>query len=298
MKLHTYTGQLSPTPPFDFSKSLDFLEGFSPAHGEQVVSARSLTKAVCAGDQTVVFRITSTGDVEAPVLEYTLFSYAPLEQASVADRMAFFLSLDDDLRPFYELARDDPPFAPVVEALYGYHQVKFLTPFESAAWAVLSQRNPASIARKMKDALSDQYGGSLRVDGTLYRAFPQPSNVAAADPDELATIIRNGRRLEYLSAVAAAFAGVDEDFLRTAPYEEVNAWLRDIKGIGGWSASFVLLRGLGRTERIPGGEERLAAAASRIYGHGRALDGESVSQLAERYGSWQGYWAHYLRVAF
>jgi DNA-3-methyladenine glycosylase II len=105
------------------------------------------------------------------------------------------------------------------------------------------------------------------------------------------------RRAEYLQAVSIAFSGADEHWLRTAPYAEVAAWLRGINGIGAWSAGFILLRGLGRTDQLPSGEARLSAAASKIYGQGRTLSDQSIHDIASRYGIWQGYWAHYLRVA-
>lgn len=297
--LHTATGELRPTPPFDFSKSLDFLEGFGPMEGQQALTERSLAKAVSVSGQTVVFEITSSGDVDAPRLEYTLFSDSPIDeplQVAVADRVTSFLSLEDDLVQFYALAREDPKFAPVVQRLYGYHQVKFLTPFENAAWTILSQRNPMSVAAKIKGSLMERYGGSLEVGGTAYPAFPEPDRIAVVTTDELVNTVRNERRATYLSEAAAAFAGVDDEFLRTASYDEVEAWLRCIRGIGEWSASFILLRGLGRTERLPRGEARLLEAASRVYGGGLRLDDEAVRRLGERYGLWQGLWAHYLRV--
>ncbi len=44
-------------------------------------------------------------------------------------------------------------------------------------------------------------------------------------------------------------------------------------------------------------EQRLVQAASNVYGFGEELRREDLKRLAERYGQWQGYWAHYLRVA-
>jgi DNA-3-methyladenine glycosylase II len=110
-------------------------------------------------------------------------------------------------------------------------------------------------------------------------------------------VIRNQRKAEYLSAVARAFMPMDEEFLRKASYKDVEAWLREIPGIGSWSAEFILLRGLGRMERVPFTEKRLLEAASRVYGQGEAMTRQSIQSIAQKYGSWQGYWAHYLRAA-
>ena len=300
MSLYTISGELSPSAPFDFGKSLDFVGMFGPTAGEQSLAERMITKAVIVGGRPVVFRVASSGGLEEPRVEYTLFADRPFDRATqraAADRIAFFLSLADDLRPLYALGQADPQFAPIVEQLYGYHQVKFLTPFECACWAILTQRNAMPIARKLKQALVEHFGAGLEVDGTRYDAVPDAGMLAAAAPEDLSRLVRNGRRAEYLGAVAQAFSGVDEGWLRAAPYDEAAAWLRGITGIGEWSASFVLLRGLGRLEQIPIGEQRLSDAAAKWYNAGQPLSEAAIEQIAGRYGAWQGYWAHYLRVA-
>jgi DNA-3-methyladenine glycosylase II len=298
--MYQKTGTLTPTPPFDFSKSLQFLGIFGPTKTEQTVSTHSLTKAISIDGQTVVFQLTSIGTTEKPGLEYSLFSAKPFSQAmenAVVERITFFLSLKDDLQPFYRLGRADPYFAPIIEHLYGYHQVKFLTPFENACWAVLTQRNPMKIAQQTKQALVEKYGSSLEVSGSVYWAFPEPMQIAVVDESELLKMIRNDRRTEYLVAVARAFSEADEEFLKTASDEAVEAWLRNIKGIGEWSATFIMVRGLGRMERVPLTEARLFEAASKVYGHGEELNRDDLKRLADKYGLWQGYWAHYIRVA-
>ncbi|HKF36080.1 MAG TPA: hypothetical protein VKB35_04205 [Ktedonobacteraceae bacterium] len=298
--MYTESGLLLPTAPFDFDQSLKFLGVFGPTKHEQTISQGSLTKAVCINGQAVVFEISSMGTIEEPRLAYTLYSAQPTGESTknaVIERMTFFLSLQDDLRPFYRLGREDPDFAPIIEHLYGYHQVKFLTPFENACWAVLTQRNPMNIGQKMKQALIERFGSSLEVNGTTYKAFPEPIQIAVADESELLSLVRNGRRAEYLGAIARAFSEVDEEFLKTAPDEEVEAWLRSIKGLGEWSVDFIMVRGLGRTERVPLTEKRFVEAASKVYGPGEELSRDALQRLADKYGQWQGYWAHYLRVA-
>ena len=270
-----------------------------PTKQEQTVSSHTLTKAISIDGQTIVFQLISIGTTESPQLEYTLFSAEPITeetQSTVVERMTFFLSLKDDLQAFYHISREDADFAPIIEILYGYHQVKFLTPFENACWAVLTQRNPMKLAQKTKQALIEKYGNQLEVQGKVYRAFPEPIQIAVADYGEILKVIRNDRRAEYLIATACAFSEVDDEFLKTAQDEEVEAWLRNIKGIGEWSATFIMVRGLGRMEYLPLTETRLIEAASKVYGYGEELSREDLKRLAERYGAWLGYWAHYLRV--
>jgi DNA-3-methyladenine glycosylase II len=295
-KLSVSRGVLPATAPFDFGLALEFLRQFEPMAGEQAVTDDALTKALRVDGRTVVFRVSDAASDGRDRVAYSLYSDGPLGAAlrnEVQARIAFFLSLDDDLEPFYRLAQSDPPMAEAVRRLKGLHQVKFLTPFEIAAWAVLAQRVAVPIARLMKRALVERYGSSLEVDGEIYRAFPQPEDMAGATEDDLAEVIRNRVRARALAAVVNAFRDADEPWLRSASYESVEGWLRNIHGVGPWSAAFVLFRGLGRIERMPLTPPMLKAAR-RMYG--TSATDEEIRATAERYGEWCGYWSMYSRV--
>lgn len=290
----TASGVLTPALPFDFAQTLRFLDMFSPASGEHTVIEETLTKAVMVNREAVAFTI---GRAESETLRYTLSAATMTEEIERAalDRVRFYLSLDDDLAPFYHIALDhDEAFAPIVRRLYGFHQVKFLTPFENAAWAVLTQRMPIPIARRVKNAIVERYGGGVTVNGRVYRAFPEPETLAAVPFDDLQALIKNERKTGYLGAVARAFAEVDEQWLRTGDYEAVRAWLLAIDGIGAWSSHFVLVRGLGRMEDMDFAERHLLAAAQRVYG-ADIISAELRDRLMRLYGPHIGYWAFYLR---
>ena len=288
---------LTPKAPFDFGQSLAFLRAFPLMRGDQAITDDSLTRAVVASGETIVFRAVDEGTVDEPLLGVTLYAERPITDAvreAALNRVAFFLSIADDLAPFSAIGQEDSAFAPVIAQLHGYHQVKFLTPFDNAAWAILSQRTPMAAARKTWNALIDRYGSSLTVDGTAYRAFPPAERLATVNPDDLLDILPNLRKAPYLHAAARAFDDVDEQWLRTAPYDEVDAWLRRIPGIGEWSATFVLIRALGRMERTSA-EDALLRAAAKVYGP-EAGTPDGLRDIARRYGPYQGYWALYLRT--
>ena len=294
MAAYTQSGTVIPSAPFDFAKSLGFVEMFSPARGEQQVAAHSLTKAIMVLGQPVGFEVKSVGNVEQPRLDYTLFADQLISKelkAAALDRLSFYLSVDDDLKPFYAIAEHDSCLAPVVQHLYGLHQVKFPTPFEIAAWSILTQRMAIPIARKIKDKIVERYGASVEINGQTLWAFPDAAQLAAADPGDLAALVKNERKVQYLGAVAEAFKCVDESFLRTGDYDELENWLRSIRGVGEWSAKFIMVRGLGRMERLSSTEKHLMAAAKVVYGPGC-----NVAEEAARYGVQQGYWAYYLRT--
>jgi DNA-3-methyladenine glycosylase II len=292
MALQHLSGQLAAVQPFDFAKSLAFIGAFPPVRGEQTQGDLTLTKGVMVGGQPVVFRLTGSGSS----LSYEAWSPSPIAQAALEDRLRFFLSLDDDLEPFYAVGRRDPAFAPIREALHGLHQVKFLTPFENVIWAVLTQRTPMPMARKMKAALVAAKGAMLTIDGVDYPVFPQADQLAGLSEVEIQEIIGHKPKAAYLANVIAAFARTDERWMREAPTLEVEAWLRGIKGIGPWSAMFVLIRGLGRMDAALDAGEELMHAVGAAYGEGRPATAREVAARAKPYGALQGYWSYYLRA--
>jgi DNA-3-methyladenine glycosylase II len=295
--MHTDDSVLTPVAPFDFSLSLRFLEGFSPAEGEQAIADGAVTKGLRVNGRTVVFRVTAgpAATVEKPALAWRLWSQDALDpvtrEAAVA-RIARFLSIEDDLSSLERRSREDPVFAPVASRLRGLHQVRFLTPFENLCWAVMGQRAPIPLARKAKDAFVGRYGDALSVDDVRHVAFPAAADVAGVTADELMGVVGNRRRADYLANVIEAWQGLDEPWLYSAPVEDVQAWLRSIKGVGEWSTAFVLFRGLGRHAPMPMTPPALNAVRA-AYGD---ITPQQAEALADSYAPWTGYWLMYLRA--
>ena len=299
-RVWTVEGTTSALAPFDFAKTLDFLGVFPPTVGKLRVVGDGLYCAARVTGHTVLFHVRSKCAASDGVLDYTLHTGEPgkaeeIEQHAVR-WLRWFLSLDDDLEEFYGLAKSDPCFAPVVRELNGYHQAKFGSPFEAATWAIVSQRNRLPTARELYQSLLKTLGHRIRLEEHDYWAFPDPREVAPLGEADLPFALHGLRRSEYILDAARAFASVTPDFLHCAPDAELEDWLRGIRGIGPWSARFILLRALGRYRALPENERGLTRAASMVYGDGMALTPQDVETISNDYGQWRGYWAHYLRV--
>ena len=303
MECQTLT--LTPTPPFDFEQTLNFVRTFRARNYErhpasEQIKGGALQRVVSVDDEPVFFRVKSTGTVEEPRLEATLYAESLTDDlvSAAADRIRFFLSLDDDLTPFYTLAQSDPAFSKVVQNLYGYHSFKVLTPFEAACWALIQQRTPNSFAHLTMKRLSESFGKRLELEAVTYRAFPEATQMLDNPEKRVLEATNNTRKTERFLDLIKVFATADEDFLRTAPYAEVSKWLTNIKGIGAWSIDFIMLRGLGRYERTPWTDTGLLDAVSSVYTQGLTISQGSARELAERYGWYQGLWAHYLKTYY
>lgn len=300
-----------PVAPFSFDVALAFLKRFPPTLGERMVEDRAVLGAARLDGKTVGFRVWADGGTVASGGQGGMlaFDMAPTDGVSVdagtlaalRERLAAWLGAADDLGPFYALAEQDPPFAPVLRQLYGYHQVRFFTPFENACWAILGQRTPMLVARAAKHGLMMRFGGTALVDGHTLLAFPEPADLAAASRSELAELVRSERKAEWLQRIAQAFEATGPAVLDAMPTPELVAWLQSLPGIGPWSATFVTLRGFGRADAplflgvAPTFDRKLLDAARRVYG--LSLTHDALAGIMQQYAGWQGIWAHYLRVA-
>ncbi len=278
--------------PFDFDHGLAFLSRFPAMTGEQGTGAGVLTCAVRADGVLAGARIRGEGDG----LRYELESAEPLTPevvAAISDRLSFFLGVDDDIAAFYALAEGDPPFLEVIQRLYGYHQVKFPSPLELLVWSILSQRIALPGARKMKHAIVAHFGNRVVLDSEELAAFPELDQLLTLEVEDLEGLITNRRKAGYLHGALRGWAKLDVGFLRHGEHEAVREQLLGLPGIGPWSAAFLMIRGLGRMERIEPDKEG-GRAASKVYGH--PVSDEEFAELASRYGAWKGYWGHYLRA--
>ena len=280
-------------PPFDLQKSLRFIDGIPQISGEQDTSRGMLTKAVMVDGQTVVFRVSPERDGRG--VYYEIFSETPITKAvaeKVSDGVSFFLSLEDDLAPFYAIAARDPKFYPIAKSQVGLHHVKSWSLFEITCWALLSQRTQRPVAKKTKDAMTERFGGSIEFEGKTYRAFPDHQTLKTAKVAEILAVTRNRRTAERISSLLSTFEDLEEEFLLTAPYEKAEERLKRIKGIGDWSAQFILFRGLGRIRKIQLNMGPAARVVEDVYGP--ELDPDEINRV---YGEWCGYWSIYLRAS-
>lgn len=283
---------VSASQPFDFAHTLGFLGRFPAMSGEQTLTPTSLSCAVRAAGVLAGARIQAEGEG----LRYELSSGQDLDETAIetiVDQLSFFLGTDDDVAAFYALAAQDKPFQAVIRRLHGYHQVKFPSPLELLVWAILGQRVPMPVARSMKRAIVGHFGNRVQLDGEEHWAFPDLEQLQTLHEDDYVGLITNRRKAAYLTGAVRGWGEIDQAFLRHGDEQAVREQLLALPGIGPWSASFLMIRGLGRMGTLSPDKEG-KRAASRVYGH--PVEDAEFTQLAEQYGPWKGYWGHYLRA--
>lgn len=286
-----------PKAPFDFEHTLNFLRDFKADGITRNVLENELRFAMNVLGKPVAFFVKSSGTIKRPRLELTLHARTLNDDIinSAKEQLIFYLSLDDDLTLFYKLADKDPAFKPAVKALYGYHQVKYPSIFTCICWALVTQRTPNSFAYVTMQRFCELLGEAITVDGERYTTFPEARKFLRAR-DKVLIATNNTRKTDRLMEIARAYMTVDENFLKTAPYEETMRAVKKLKGLGQWSADYVLLRGLGRYERTPWTDTVILELISKLYTGGFRISEGDARRLAEHYGWYQGLWFHYVKV--
>ena len=270
--------------PFSLAASTRFLEGFAPAaFDERAGQPLELAFPVDGTWQTVGVRVREHGDgVEGEIVSPA----APGQEllGAVRDQLARILSLDVDGSGFPAVGERDPVVAGLQRRYPGLRPVGFWSPYEAAAWAIIGARIRIRQAAAIKARMARELGQAVSFGGRSLSAFPAPQRLASLDGfPGLA-----GRKPEWLRslAVAALDGRLDAASLRAQPATEALAQLRELPGIGEFSAELVLLRGAGAPDVIPRHESRLARAVALAYDRPGPPSADEIARISDR---WKPY---------
>jgi len=129
------------------------------------------------------------------------------------------------------------------------------------------------------------------------------ANVLAAPDDVLRTAGLSGGKVKTLRAISTAVTSgqLDLDALEMAPDLVVHESLRQVSGIGPWTADIYLLFCLGRADAFAAGDLALQIAAAIAAKQGERLSLVELEEMAERWRPWRGVaarllWAYYAAV--
>lgn len=272
--------------PYDLDHLLGFLATRALPGVERVDrDGYARTVAVEGGAAIVRVRLAGAGRKRSSAsgaLELRIDGAPPsaLFRLTADARRVFDLSADPRL---VAAALDaDPLLGPLVRRHPGLRIPGAWDPFECAVRAVLGQQVSVAAGRTLAARLVARAGRPLAtpLDG-LTHLFPSPATLAATDLSGLGLTSARARTLHAL-AHAVEDGRLD---LRAVP-EDVVARLRELEGIGDWTAQYVALRALGEPDAFPAADLVLRRAAGP---HGHPLSARALEQRAEAWRPWRGY---------
>ena len=284
---------LTITPDGAFSLAAAAGFGFGPNTGRPRPDGDTMSLAFVADDLVHHAAAFLTQDPDG-VLHCRLFGEA--EPDLVLNQVRRVLSLDQSGLAWAEVGERDPVIGRLQAELPGLRPVLFHSPYEAAAWSVLSQRRHRTQATAVRKRLSQAHGRTFSLPGGDVEAFPTPAELLAVNSFPSL----EPQRIDRLHAIArAALDGLLEPrrLLDMAP-EAAMAALQELPGIGPMYATLILLRSTG-CDRHPDARRAPARVRTSVISTGVAQPAtpDELATIAEGWRPFRTWAAVLLRVA-
>ena len=165
--------------------------------------------------------------------------------------------------------------ARVIVGLPGLRVPGSLDGFELAVRAILGQRISVAAATTLAGRLATAFGDAVETPfPELLRISPTPDRLARAEPDELVTLGVAPPRARAIIELARAVADRRIVLEPGAEPERAIARLKELPGIGDWTAHYIAMRALRWPDAFPAADLGLLKAAGT----------RSPAELAKRVG--------------
>jgi len=234
--------------------------------------------------------VKNRGSIDRPDVRYAVRTtgVAPAHRARLEGTLRRVLGLDVDPAPLQRLAHAERRLRAAARALRGMRPPRFTGLFEAFANVVPFQQLSLDAGVAIVGRLVERFGTPLEQDGRRLYAFPAAETIAGARVERLKRCGLSAPKAHTLRFLAKAIASgeLSEQELSGLSSADALRFLTGLPGIGPWSASLVLLRGLGRLDVFPPGDVG-AAAGLRALMHLRAA--APLDRIVERFGDYRGY---------
>jgi DNA-3-methyladenine glycosylase II len=179
---------------------------------------------------------------------------------------------------------------PLADMFCGMKPPRFPTMFEAVVNAFACQQLSLEVGLELLNrlaALCSRRGSRLP---NSHYAFPRAHEVSRVRPEELRAIGFSGQKVHAIISLARAIErrALDLESLASAEDAVVRQRLLELRGVGRWSAEYVLLRGLGRLHVFPGDDVGAQKRLARWLGRPRPLDYAGVGRAVARWHPYAG----------
>ncbi|MEK4032086.1 AlkA N-terminal domain-containing protein [Methylocystis sp. IM3] len=239
-------------------------------------------------DRFAITAVENRGTIDRPDVRYSMLggsSAAGLQIESLLRRM---LGLDVDPGPLQRLLEAEPALGSIAVALRGMRPPRFACLFETFLNVVPFQQVSLEAGLANVTRLAGRFGRRIDEAGRSFHTSPTARSIAEARLDDLKACGLSLRKADALRHVARAIEAGDlvEEHIARAPTGDALHMLRELPGVGPWSANLVLLRGFGRLDIFPPGD---VGAARGLVSLLRRSDPAWLDDVIERFGDRRGY---------
>ncbi|WP_353048747.1 DNA-3-methyladenine glycosylase [Exiguobacterium sp. s73] len=219
-----------------------------------------------------------------------------IETESIEREVRDWLDLDCDLTPFEAMGAEDELLAPLIEAHRGLRMIGFPDLFEALAWAIIGQQITLSFAYTIKRRFVERYGDNRVVGGRTYWTFPRAERIASLEPEALRELQFSRRKAEYIIDIAWEITGgtLSKSALQSQFSTDIRQRLLSIRGVGAWTADYVLMKCFQDASAFPVADVGLHQAIHHQLGTSKKPTIEEVKRYGESWQGWEGYATFYL----
>ncbi|KFF57558.1 DNA-3-methyladenine glycosylase [Bacillus subtilis] len=207
-----------------------------------------------------------------------------------------WFDLDNDLTPFYEMAKADPLLKMPARQFYGLRLVGIPDLFEALCWGVLGQQINLAFAYSLKKQFVEGFGDSIEWNGNKYWVFPPYEQIARLTPTDLADIKMTVRKSEYIIGIAKLMASgeLSREKLMKMNFKDAEKYLIKIRGIGPWTANYVLMRCLRFPTAFPIDDVGLIHSIKILRHMNRKPTKDEIIEISFPWKEWESYATFYL----
>lgn len=209
-------------------------------------------------------------------------------KAEVSSALHRLLGLTVDLGPFYRFTARQRLLRGMAERFSGMKPPRYASVFEGVINAIACQQLTLTVGIRLLNRLATACGVAGSNGDAMAHAFPRPEDLAEVSPlllRELGFSRQKGRAIIEL-AQSIAEGVLDLEALETLPDAAALDRLQHLRGVGRWTAEYVLLRGLGRVHVFPGDDVGARNNLRKWLGLTEPLDYEGVARTLRR---WQRF---------
>lgn len=166
-----------------------------------------ITKVIAIGEIRSLVQVSVINNKQ--MIVQFLNDSRPVEQWKREEIVKYiheWFDLDNDLTPFYELAKADPLLKMPARKFYGLRVIGIPDLFEALCWGVLGQQINLAFAYSLKKQFVEAFGDSIEWNGKKYWVFPPYERIARLTPTDLADIKMTVKKSEYIIGIARLMA--------------------------------------------------------------------------------------------
>lgn len=276
---HGYRFRLRFRQPLDWRALLDFLKPRA-IPGVEAVDGESYRRTIALEGRSG-WMDARLGD---GCIELAVEFAEPRALFQIVERARRLFDLASDPREIEAHLAADPLLAPVVRARPGLRVPGAWDAFETAVRAILGQQITVKGASTLAGRLAEAFGTPVPAGEKLTHIFPSPQALASAD---LGRIGLPAARAECIRELASAVVRDELWLAAGADPAAVTSTLTGIRGIGQWTAQYIVMRSLGEPDGFPAGDLSLRRKAG-------LASAKELEERAERWRPWRAYAAMYL----